>query len=137
MSPITIERTCHIKNTRHGRKRLLPGEAPDPSLPVGPGRIPRITKLMALAIRFDEKLAAGHVSNMAQLARLGYVTRARMSQIMNLRFLAPEIQEELLNLPRVHKGRAPIKYRDLLPMLCYPLWKDQREEWKKIKGACR
>jgi hypothetical protein len=47
---------------------------------------------------------------------------------MNLRLLAPDIQEELLLLPRVLEGRAPLKYRDLLPILRCPVWRDQREK---------
>ena len=35
------------------------------------------------------------------------VTRARMTQIMNLLNLAPDIQEELLLLPPVTEGRDP------------------------------
>ena len=132
MSPVTIDYPCHIRNTRHGQQRILPGETPEPLRPVEPGRIPRLTKLMALAIRFEEKLQEGHVSDMAQLARLGHVSRARLTQIMNLRLLAPDIQEELLLLPRVTEGRAPLKYRDLLPIIRHPVWKTQREKWSVL-----
>ena len=38
---------------------------------------------------------------MAELARLGRVSRARITQIMDLLMLAPEIQEEVLHLPLV------------------------------------
>ncbi len=135
MSNITVEYAFHIKNTRHGRQRLLRGENPEPPKPAEPGRTPRIAKLMALAIRFEEKLQQGHVRDMAQLSRLGHVSRARLTQIMNLRLLAPDIQEDLLNLPRVLKGRSPIKYRDLIPILQDPIWKCQREQWKSVLQA--
>jgi hypothetical protein len=59
-------------------------------------RIPRITRLMALAIKFDEMIARGEVRDYAEIARLGFVTRARLTQIMNLMLLAPEIQEAIL-----------------------------------------
>lgn len=68
-----------------------------------PPRIPRITRLMALAIKFQEMIDRGEVKDYADLARLGLVTRARVTQIMNLTLLAPEIQEELLFGPTDQK----------------------------------
>ena len=74
-----------------------------------PPRIPRITRLMALAIKFQEMIDRGEVKDYADLARLGFVTRARITQIMNLLNLAPKIQEELLfteaDLPTEHTLR--------------------------------
>ena len=64
---------------------------------------------MALAIRFDDLVRRGEVSDYADLARLGYVTRARITQIMCLLHLAPNIQEALLFLPRTLQGRDPIR----------------------------
>ena len=46
-------------------------------------------------------LDAGHVKDLATLARYGQVSRARITQIMNLLNLAPDIQEQLLNLPEI------------------------------------
>jgi hypothetical protein len=71
---------------------------------VEPGRIPRISRLMALAIRFDHLIKSGQVADQAELAGLGHVTRARVTQIMNLLQLAPDIQEEILFLPRTVEG---------------------------------
>ena len=61
--------------------------------------IPRIARLMALAIRFDGLVREETIQDYAELARLGRVTRARMTQIMKLLFLAPDIQEQILFLP--------------------------------------
>jgi hypothetical protein len=61
--------------------------------------IPRIARLLALAIRFDRLLRAEELRDYAELARLGHVTRARMTQIMKLLNLAPDIQEQILFLP--------------------------------------
>jgi hypothetical protein len=68
---------------------------------------------MALAIHFDGLIQSEAVANYAERARLGNVTRARMKQIMNLLMLAPEIQEELLFLPRMEEGRGEVSLRDL------------------------
>ncbi|WP_339748247.1 hypothetical protein [uncultured Rubinisphaera sp.] len=44
----------------------------------------------------------------AEPARLVYVSRARMTQIMNLLNLAPEIQEAILFLLQVEQGGDPV-----------------------------
>ncbi len=86
---------------------------------------------MALAIRFDKLLGEGVVTDQAELARLGYVTRARLTQIMNLLHLAPDIQEELLFLPRVERGRDPLTERDLRPIAATADWRKQRKLWRE------
>jgi hypothetical protein len=48
---------------------------------------------MALAWRFEELIRTGKIRNHAELARLGHVSRARISQIMNLRLLPPDNPE--------------------------------------------
>jgi len=63
-----------------------------------PGRLPRITKMMALAIRLDHLIKSGQVTDQAELARVGHVTRARLTQIMSLLYLSPPIQEKMLYL---------------------------------------
>ena len=69
------------------------------------GRVPRISRLMALAIRFEQLVRDGTVRDYAELARLGHVSRARIAQITNLLNLAPDIQDEILSLPPTERGR--------------------------------
>ena len=71
--------------------------------------IPRIARLLALAIRFEEMIQRKEVCHYAELAQLGCVTRARMTQIMNLNLLAPDIQEHLL-FPRRAAGSLKEEY---------------------------
>jgi hypothetical protein len=66
---------------------------------------------------------------LADLARLGYVSRARITQIMNLLNLAPDIQENILFLPKTTKGRDPIREKDLRPIAAIPYWHRQRKMW--------
>ena len=75
-----------------GQRRNTAG----PKLPEPP-RVPRIARLMALAVKFQDMVDRGEVRDYADLARLGFVTRARLTQIMNLLLLAPDIQERLLD----------------------------------------
>src|SRR5690349_7437481 len=85
-----------LKLGTKGRKAIAPATT-EPE--IEQGRLPRVTKLMALAIKFDQMIRDGVVADQAELARLGHVSRARMTQIMNLLNLAPDIQEQLLFLP--------------------------------------
>jgi hypothetical protein len=90
-----------------------------------PPRIPRITRLMALAIKFQEMIDRGEVKDYADLARLGFVTRARITQIMNLLNLAPQIQEALL-LPNGRSGGcARVSEHDLRAVTSAVVWQDQ------------
>lgn len=82
---------------RPRRPKASPGaqNAPVAEL-AGPPRIPRITRLMALAIKFQDMVDRDEVRDYADLARLGYVTRARLTQIMNLLLLEPDIQQRMI-----------------------------------------
>jgi hypothetical protein len=91
----------------------------------GPPRIPRITRLMALAIRFQDMIDRGEVKDYADLARLGFVTRARVTQIMNLTLLAPDIQEQLL-FSEESTASAGIAERNLRRIASAVSWKEQR-----------
>ena len=95
-----------------------------------PSGIPRIARLMALAIRFDRLLRAETFRDYAELARLGRVTRARMTQIMKLLDLAPDIQEQILFLPNL-KG---LNERNLRPIVSRIDWNEQRLMFQKITG---
>jgi hypothetical protein len=66
-------------------------------------RPPRLTCLLALAHKLEGLVRSGEVKDYADLARLGRVSRARMSQILKLLMLAPPIQEYILwSPPRPH-----------------------------------
>ena len=126
----TIKVRWTFKPRHNGRKRKDgPGIGPQD---IEPGNVPRITRLMALAIKFDGVVRRGEVRDYADLARLGYVTRARITQIMNLLNLAPDIQEEILFLPRTVKGRDPIRERDVRPIAAVPHWNRQRKMWEAL-----
>jgi hypothetical protein len=125
---IAIVKKVHFECKSAGRKRLADGPEP-----VRPPRIPRISKLMALAIRFQGLLRDGTVWDQSDLARLAHVTQPRMTQIMNLLHLAPDIQEELLFLPEVMKGRDLIHERMLRPLTAIVDWDQQRRRWRDLR----
>jgi hypothetical protein len=95
-------------------------------------RVPRITRLMALAIKFQDMVDRGEIQDYADLARLGYVTRARITQIMNLLLLAPDIQECLLGQAELSTSALP--ERCLRSIAKHVFWRDQRAAWGDAKS---
>ena len=114
---------------RCGRKELSRGVA-NPALPSG--RVPRVARLMALALRLEELVRTGQVASYSALASLGHVTRARICQIMNLIHLAPDLQEALLFLPPTQRGRDTVILADLMPIAACIDWRKQRRLWRQL-----
>jgi len=94
------------------------------------GRVPRISKLMAMAIRYEQMLDDGVVQSQTELAELLHVSQPRMTQIMNLLHLAPEIQEEILMLNE--DGTSLCNERGIRCTTQELLWVDQTRLWLKI-----
>jgi hypothetical protein len=92
---------------------------------------------MALALRLEEQVRAGGMASYSQLAAVGHVSRARVSQIMNLVNLAPDVQEAILFLPRTEHGRDPIHLLLLQPIASSIDWKKQRRMWHELLAARR
>lgn len=131
---LTVEFDVHFWRGSAGRRVLLSGK-PDAAPELPEGSVPRVARLMALAIRCEELVRTGEVADYAELARLGHVTRARMSQICNLLNLAPDIQEEILFLPRTTRGRDPIVERDIRSICTEADWAKQRRLWRSLLAA--
>jgi hypothetical protein len=127
---MTIELPVHFHRCGHGSRKHMRSGAQTPALP--PGRVPRVSRLMALALRLDELVRTGQVASYSELAMVGHVTRARVSQIMNLLCLAPDLQETLLFLPLTQRGRDPIILADLLPIAALIDWHKQRRRWRQL-----
>jgi hypothetical protein len=126
-SAIQVEVTLQVRPRRHeSRKGGQPDSVPD----VGSRpRIPRITRLMALAIKFQEMVERGEVRDYADLARLGYVTRARITQIMNMLNLAPRIQEDILATGEPSSRAEAVTERQIRSITKLVLWADQMRAW--------
>lgn len=123
------DQTLQIEITIAPPKGRKGGRQGSPKVP-DPPRTARIARLMALAIKFQDMVDRGEVHDYADLARLGYVSRARVTQIMNLLNLHPEIQEELLfsgaSLPAEHSLRAVIIQVD---------WQTQLQLWRHLPSG--
>jgi len=134
MNDFQIQRQIRLVSGVGGRKRIVDPQQPVPRQ-TAPGRTARVARLMALAIHFDELLQLGLVADYAQLARLGHVSRARISQVMNLLSLSPDIQEAILFLPQTERGRDPIRERHLRPIAAVPDWRQQRRMWRALAAS--
>ncbi|MHC2066128.1 hypothetical protein ACYFX5_01525 [Bremerella sp. T1] len=128
---LSTKRVLHFNTDSRGRKRLE--REPQPEVAIPHGRIPRVSKLMALAIHFQELLQNGVVEDQSDLARLSHVTQPRITQIMNLLLLSPEIQEEILHLPKISEGKDPIHEKLLRPVAAEVCFQKQRDTWDAIR----
>jgi predicted XRE-type DNA-binding protein len=127
---IQVGATFHKKRVG---KHIAMVEGPPPTAPERPkGRLPRITRYMALAIYYEDLIRQGHVHDYAEIATLGHVTRARVTQIMNLRLLATDIQEKLLTLRRIGQGRDRLTLRFLRSIALQSDWTNQRKTLDQI-----
>ena len=117
-----------------GIRKESPGIEPtvEKMEPVPVVRVPRISRLMALAVRMDGLVRGGRVKDYAELARLGGVSRARVTQVLNLRNLAPAIQERLLFL----EGEAgAIHERALREVAQTVNWEEQQRRFEELVSA--
>jgi len=118
-------RTIHLHLSGRGQEKRR-------AIPAVTSRVPRIARLMALAIRMQSLIRAGGIIDYSQLAQLGHVSRARITQIMNLLLLAPDIQEQILFLPAASGRRDPVRLAQLQPIARVPDWNRQRRFWATI-----
>jgi hypothetical protein len=95
-------------------------------------RLPRITRLLALALKFEELIRSGTVTNYAALAQVAQVSRSRITQMTALLSLAPDIQEEILFLPAAAARLLRISEPSLRRLTATLLWNQQREQWKNL-----
>jgi len=124
---LEVELTLNMPPRRPSR-RALSKATEEPAAP--PARLPRIIRLMALAIKFQEMVDRGEVRDYADLAGLGYVSRARITQIMNLLSLAPDIQEAIL-IPGQDCACPP--ERDIRRVVALVAWVDQRRVFSTLR----
>jgi hypothetical protein len=101
------------------------------------GRLPQITRVLSLAIYFDEMIRRKDAKDYADIARLSCLCRERVSQIVRLNYLAPDIQVELLYLPPTPTGRFPISESAARKIANLLSWVDQRREWTALKQHLR
>ena len=104
-----------------------------PAAPKPPtNKLPRITRLLTLAHHLQDLMDQGIVQDYADIARLSGLTRARVSQIMNLTLLAPQIQEELLFATPGEVLSTHSKEYAVRMALKTPVWEEQINVWETV-----
>lgn len=94
----------------------------------------RVARLLAQAHDVEGRVQSGEFRDYADVARHHGLTRARLTQVMNLLLLAPDIQADVLAL-RFSPGREPITERHLRQVLQSPVWTEQRAVWRRLRPA--
>lgn len=94
-------------------------------------RTPRVVELLRKAIEWQALLESGEASNRAAIARREGITRARVTQVMGLLRLAPEIQQQVLSLPDMAR-RPAITERALRPIAQLPQSSDQLHAFQQL-----
>ena len=115
--------------------QLRPARSTKKEAAVDRGRLPRITEVLALALQFEDMIRRGVARDHANLARLGCISKERISQIMRLLWLAPDIQQEILTLPRTPRGRFRMGEVALRGIASRMLWTEQREAWSRVNAG--
>jgi hypothetical protein len=126
-TPLVFEGTL----PRRGRR----GAAQATTVSEPSSRVPRIARLVALAWHIEEQVRLGTLASYAAAARLGHVSRARLSQIVSLLNLAPDVQEHVLFSQRPARGRPELTLRQLLSVAAALDWHEQRRRWRKLRRA--
>lgn len=126
----TVEIQFPLHPTGRPPEKTGPSNAPRS----GNGRLPRVTQVMALAIQFQDMIQRGEARDYADLARLGCLTRERMSQVMELVWLAPDIQREILEFRPTEMPRFPISEVAVRMIAGLLPWSEQRSAWQLLKN---
>ena len=92
-----------------------------------------MARRLALAHHFDDMIRESVVRDQAEIARLMKVTRARVTQIMNLLYLAPDIQEELLFLTAQSERMGPASMKRTRRIVAEADWEKQRQLWRALR----
>jgi hypothetical protein len=117
-----------FRRGRSGRETALlnPEQGPSRRRPL------RVAQMLALAHQMQATIDRREVFDRTALAhQLGF-TRARVTQLLDLLLLAPDIQEEILFL-ELQSGRDPVHEHGLRLVAATPFWSEQRERWDFVK----
>jgi DNA invertase Pin-like site-specific DNA recombinase len=98
-------------------------------------RVPRIARLMALAFKLESLLKQGIVTDHTSLAALGRISKSRLTQILNLRNLAPDIQEQLLFLTSAQADRCRLCEKAIRRLSSVLRWDEQRAVWTTLTSS--
>ena len=127
--------TGNLFRVRQGNGWAFTEEPPPP--PREPVRRPaRVAQSLALAHRLQAAIDQGEYQDRADLARQLGFTRARVTQILDLQLLAPDIQQQLIFAEAVD-GVEPLSERALREVVKRDDWGRQRLLWQRLVREVR
>jgi hypothetical protein len=94
-------------------------------------RTPRVVELLRKALEWQALLESGEVPNQAEIARREGITRARVTQVMGMLQLAPDIQRYILSMPAAVR-RPAVTERALRPIAQISQARDQLEAFQVL-----
>jgi hypothetical protein len=115
--------TGTLHRMQHGRRKRFAEAAPTPV-----HRPARVALMLALAHKVQEAIDTGKVADRADVARRLGFTRARITHLLDLLLLAPDLQEHVLGLLAVD-GAEPMSERTLRKVARGGRWVEQRRAW--------
>ena len=125
----TLVFTGQLFRKRRGRGYVFTEKPPEPKPVHDPVRRPaRVAQMLAFAHGLGAAIERGDYRDQADAARHFQLTRARITQLVNLTLLAPDIQEQVLFLEAVD-GREPMSERDVRTVINAGDWSAQRDAW--------
>ncbi|MDP1826613.1 MAG: hypothetical protein Q8L48_25305 [Archangium sp.] len=115
---------------RQRRKAVSFQTAPPPTLPQPPPtrRPAHVARMLALAHHLQRAIDEGLVADRAAVARRLGMTRARVTQLLDLLLLAPDLQALVLQLEAVD-GVEPLSEKTVGKVARIRPWGQQRREW--------
>jgi hypothetical protein len=122
--------TSYLFRGRKGGDVVFSQEPP-PSPPATVRRPARVARMLALAHRLQRAIDGGEFQDRATMARQYGLTRARVTQLLNLILLAPDIQEQVLALEAID-GLEPTSERTLRVVSREMVWEEQRSLFIEI-----
>ena len=126
---MTARRTAPLRRVQRRHAKAF---VTTPRLPAATVRRPaRVAVMLALARHIELDIQDGRLTDQAEAARRLDLSRARLTQLLALLLLAPDIQEAILRLEAVD-GLEYITERDLRPITRVLAWSEQRALWRQL-----
>ena len=119
---------------RHKGRSVALAETPPPPKPEPVRRPAKVARMLALAHHLQSAIDRGLVADRAAVARKLGLTRARVTQLLDLLLLAPDLQQAVLGLEAVD-GAEPMSERALRAVAHAGSWVEQRGAWSGTENA--
>lgn len=116
---------------RRRSSRVTLSETPPPPKPEPVRRPAKVARMLALAHHLQGAIDRGLVADRAAVARKLGLTRARVTQLLDLLMLAPDLQQAVLALEAVDSAE-PMSERALRAVAHAGSWVEQRTAWAAL-----